>query len=74
MLLVLLAFWRMAIAIPMVTVLLLLTLLIAACGGGGTTPPPPPPRSGTPAGCYTVTVTATSGNLTHTTTLTLIVQ
>jgi hypothetical protein len=38
---------------------------------GGTTPPPPP--SGTPAGSYTVKMTATSGNLTHTT-LTLIVQ
>jgi len=83
LLLMMLAFWRMArtrrqrvaMAIPMVAVLSLLTMQIGGCGGGGgTTPPPPPPPSGTPAGNYTVTVTATAGNLTHTTTLALVVQ
>jgi hypothetical protein len=45
---------------------LLLALLVAltACGGGGgsttTTPPPPIPKPGTPAGTYTVMVSATS--------------
>jgi hypothetical protein len=37
-------------------------------GGGGTTDP------GTPTGNYTVTVTGTSGSLTHTTSFTLTVQ
>jgi cytochrome c peroxidase len=35
-------------------------LLCVGCGGGGSTPPPPPP--GTPAGTFTLTVTATSSN------------
>jgi hypothetical protein len=39
-----------------------------AGGGGGTTDP------GTPKGTYTVTVTATSGSLTHTPSFQLIVQ
>jgi hypothetical protein len=54
-----------------VTVALLLAIIIAGCGGGTTTPPPP---SGTPAGTSTITVTATSGSLVHTTTVTLTVQ
>lgn len=43
-----------------------LAFLMTACGGGGrsgTTAPPPP--SGTAAGTYTLTVTGTSGNLSH---------
>jgi len=46
---------------------------MAACGGGGssTTTTTTP---GTPAGTYTATVTAKSGSLNHTTTLTVIVQ
>ena len=48
---------------------------IVACGGGSTGGGGgPPPSTGTLAGTYTITVTATSGTLTHTTTLTLIVQ
>jgi hypothetical protein len=64
------------------TLLLLLTVAIglAGCGGGGSGGGgtsgggEPPSVAGTPAGNYTVTVTATSGALTHTTTLTLVVQ
>jgi len=42
------------------------------CGGGNT--PSTSTSSGTPAGTYTATVTATSGNLSHNTTLTVVVQ
>jgi hypothetical protein len=81
---VLLVFWRfaqtrrqrLALSAPIAGVLLFLALQIVGCGGGGSTgpPPPPPPPTGTPAGTYMVTVTATSGNLSHNTTLTLVVQ
>ena len=36
--------------------------------------PPPPPVTGTPAGSYTIAVTATSGSTTAATQLTLVVQ
>ena len=67
---------RLALSFPIAGVLLFLLMQSAGCGGGGgtTIPPPPPPPSGTPANTYTVTVTGTSGALTRTTTLTLIVQ
>jgi hypothetical protein len=59
--------------------LILLAMLSAAagCGGGTTTtvpPPPPPPPTGTPAGTYTIAVTATSGNFSQSVNLTLIVN
>ena len=41
----------------------------AGCSGGGQAPPPP--QQGTPAGTYTVAVTATSGTLSHQMTVTL---
>jgi len=53
-----------------------LAFLVSAvgCGGGGSGPPPPPPNLGTLPGTYTVAVTATSGALTHSISLTLNVQ
>jgi hypothetical protein len=54
---------------------LLLVVLWSACGGGSTTPPPS--NAGTPAGTYTVDVTATDAavsTLTHTIQLTLTVN
>lgn len=57
--------------------LLVVASLWGACGGGGGSPPPPP-TTGTPAGTYTLTVTATysasSGTLSRSTALTLTVQ
>jgi hypothetical protein len=61
--------------------LVLLTIIVgisaAGCGGGagGTSySPPPPPQTGTLAGTYIVTVTGTSNSVTHTMTITLVVQ
>lgn len=55
--------------------LLGLVLLASACGGGSAPPPPPPPinNPGTPAGTYTLGVTAASGTLSHTLSVTLTV-
>jgi hypothetical protein len=56
---------------------LLIVMLWSACGGGGTQKIAPPPVSGTPAGTYTVDVTATDAStttLTHTIQLTLTVN
>jgi len=56
--------------------LLLLAAALSACGSGmGTSSGPPTnPNSGTPAGAYTLTVTATSGSVSHMTNVTLNVQ
>jgi hypothetical protein len=56
-----------ALAIPMIAVFF---FGLAACGGGSSSSQTP----GTPAGTYTATVTAKSGNLSHNTPLTVIVQ
>lgn len=56
---------------PAMFIMVAALLAISGCGGGGTAPPPP---TGTPAGTSIITVTATSGSLVHTTTVTLTVQ
>ena len=53
---------RCSMLVGMVTVVALLVVLPAG-GGGGSHTPPPTQDPGTPAGTYTVTVTATAGNL-----------
>jgi hypothetical protein len=53
--------WSM---LPGLTVVVALLLTLPACGGGGGSSTPPPTQDpGTPAGTYTVTVTATGGSL-----------
>jgi len=64
---------RLATVAPFAVLILFLVLQAIGCGGGSSTPPPPPPP-GTPPGTYTITVTGNSGNLTHTTSLTLTVN
>jgi hypothetical protein len=55
--------------------ILLLSLLIGCAGGTGTARQQPPVVSKTtPAGTYTLDVTAASGTLRHVTKLTLVVQ
>ncbi len=56
------------------TLLLMTAIIIGCSGGSSTSSPPPPPPSGTQSGTYLVTVTGTSGSLTHTVTLNLTVQ
>ena len=69
---------RVASTLLLLATALFLTLGAATgCGGGSNSmqaPPPPPPPSGTQPGTYIVNVTGTSGTLTHSTTLTLVVQ
>jgi len=47
---------------------------VRVCGGGGSVSTGPPPPAATPAGTYTITVTATSGTLIQTMRLMLTVQ
>jgi hypothetical protein len=66
---------RIVGTVALAGLLLFLMLQTIGCGGGSyTSPPPPPPPAGTPAGTYPVTVSATSGTLNHTTTLTVVVN
>jgi hypothetical protein len=59
--------------LPAASALLLLTMLWATCGGGGTFVSSLP-TGGTPSGSYVVTVTATSGSLSHAVTVQLTVR
>lgn len=70
---------RLSGAFALILLLSLLTLHALGCGGGGSSlVVPPPPPTGTPPGNFPVTVTATAtingAVVTHTTTLTLLVQ
>ncbi len=69
-----LRFARVALSACLVLMPIVAATLIGGCGGGSSSTPPPPPVTGTPAGTYMITVTATSGSTTATTQLTLIVQ
>lgn len=67
---------RMMLALPrrraglLATTVALGFVFLAGCGGNSM----PPPPAGTPPGQYQLTVTATSGNITHSTAVTLIVK
>jgi hypothetical protein len=49
-------------------------IFLTACGGSSSSGGGGGGHPGTPAGTYTITVTGTSGSVTHTTTGTLVVQ
>jgi hypothetical protein len=62
-----------AVVKPLWTLAVVALLLIVGCGGGSKTTPPPV-QMGTPAGTYTIVVSAVSGATTHTQNLTLTVN
>jgi hypothetical protein len=64
--------YRRRIRILAVPVIAAAFLAVAGCGGGGSSSSMTTP--GTPAGTYTVTVTAKSGSLSHSSALTVMVQ
>lgn len=57
-----------------VTVILALAFCVSCGGNSSYQTPPPHTTPGTPSGTYTVTITATSGNLSHNLALQVIVQ
>jgi hypothetical protein len=54
--------------------LILMSLMLVNCGGGNSSNTTTTSGASTPAGTYTLTVTAISGSTSHTTTATLVVQ
>jgi hypothetical protein len=60
--------------LPLALLLLGFVALIASCGSGSSTKPPPQIDPGTPAGTYTVNVTATSSGITRTASFNVAVQ
>jgi trimeric autotransporter adhesin len=66
-------FARVALSACLVLMPIVAATLIVGCGGGSSSTTPPP-VTGTPAGTYMITVTATSGSTTANTQLTLVVQ
>jgi hypothetical protein len=68
-----LRFARVALSACLVLMPITAATLIVGCGGGSSSTTPPP-VTGTPAGTYMITVTATSGSTTANTQLTLVVQ
>jgi len=66
---------RALVGMVLAGMLLMMALGLASCGGGGGgggggTPPP----TGTPSGTYSITVTGTSGSLSHQVSVSLVVQ
>jgi hypothetical protein len=55
-------------------IILFVLILASGCGGGNSSNHSSPGNPGTPTGTYTLTVSASSGNLTHNQTVTLIVN
>lgn len=60
---------------PIAMLVVVLVVFCASCGGnGGSSTPPPPGAAGTPSGTYTVVITGTSGELSHSQSLTVTVE
>lgn len=68
-----------AVVLRMASAVLLISLVVTSCGGGGGSGgggggAPTPPKTGTPAGTYTLEVTATAQSLSHSSPITLQVK